>query len=200
MAFASSAAPASSNTQTDALWPTDIAGFAPADDEEDKLIKLDHSYAGMYRLHHHCHEGIAVEIAAMMNDRTARRFLEVAPGTGWITRLFINVLPEYWAIEISEFAVKVLLRRFPKAHIINCEIEQADVVADDAFDVVFCASMLEHIGDHETALKHLIRLARTDLFVVFYEGLGADEEEVFRHFPYDNQDWRQWHGMKFLDY
>jgi hypothetical protein len=177
-------------------WPDDLPDFAPKPDDEASLIDLDHSYAGMYRMHKLCHQGLLSEVASVLEARGARRFLEVAPGTGWLARSFVGKVPQYWALELSEVAIKLLVRRFPEARVINCLVEEADVIADGAFDVVFCASMLEHIGEHETALRQMIRMAGSDLFVLFYEGLGSDEDAKSQQFPFDNPDWRRWYGEK----
>lgn len=181
-------------------WPDDLPHFAPPADRDADLIALDHSYAGMYRLHRACHEGLIDEVLGTVRKRGAQRFLEVAPGTGWIARSFIDAVPQYWALELSEMALKLLVRRFPAARTLNCAIEEADVLADGAFDVVFCASMLEHIGDHERALRQMIRIAGSDLFVLFYEGLGGDEEARSQQLPFDNPEWRNWYGEKFTQY
>lgn len=181
-------------------WPDDVPDFVPPSDVEADLIALDQSYAGMYRLHRSSHEGLIAEVRQVVQERGARRFLEVAPGTGWIARHFVEAAPQYWALELNEAAVKLLVRRFPSACVLNCAIEDADVIASSGFDVVFCASMLEHIGDHEAALNHLIRITAKDLFIVFYEGLVGDNEQRFEHRPFDNPDWRRFHGVKFLTY
>lgn len=35
---------------------------------------------------------------------------------------------------------------------------------------------------------------------MFYEGLPADGTDDFKHFPFDNEEWRRWFGVKFSDY
>jgi ubiquinone/menaquinone biosynthesis C-methylase UbiE len=182
------------------VWSQEYDTVRPAEHCEDDLIELDYSYAGMFRLHEKCHRGLLDEIGKLTSADKRRTLLEVAPGTGWNTGALRDAGFEYWALDISETALAVLLRRFPDARVINCEIAETGFMADGAFDIVFCSSLLEHISDHASTLKELVRLARSDLYVMFYEGLSTEEPDRFQHFPFDNPLWRRIFGRKFADY
>lgn len=184
---------------TPRTWPADPHHVPPVPIAEVDLVELDHSYAGMYRLHVSCHAGLIAEIADRWRDRRAR-LLEVAAGSGWNTHAFVEVGFDYWACDISETALVLLLRRFPRAKIINAGLDDASVLADQSFDVVYCSALIEHLHDHAGALRQLVRLTRTELYVMFYEGLPREGEDRFQHFPFDNPDWRRWYGVKFGDY
>ena len=181
-------------------WLQAYETVQPSEYCEDDAIELDHSYAGMFRLHEKCHRGLIAEVGKLARQEKRRTLLEVASGTGWNTAALRGSGFDYWALDISETALAVLLRRFPNVRVINCEIGETGFIADGAFDVVFCSSMLEHLADHAAALRQLVRLAGSDLYVVFYEGLSMEGPDRFQHFPFDNPQWRRIFGRKFLEY
>jgi ubiquinone/menaquinone biosynthesis C-methylase UbiE len=180
-------------------WPDDVA-VTPAPHDEHSAIELDHSYAGMYRLHNTCHKGLVAEMAARRKELGVATMLEVAPGTGWNTKDFIDAGFSYWCLDVSENALRLLSRKFPMVRTINCEIDDAGFVADGAFPMIYCSAMLEHLNDHGSALRQMIRMTGNDLYVMFYEGLTAQGPDDFKHYPFDKPEWRAWYGKKFSAY
>ncbi|MES2907218.1 MAG: class I SAM-dependent methyltransferase [Pseudomonadota bacterium] len=180
-------------------WPQEPGLPAPLHHEND-LISIDQSYAGMYALHKTCHQGLIAELKAQISGSAKPRLLEVACGSGWNTQGLHDAGFDYWGLDLSENAIAVAMRRYPSLRFINCDVRDTTVLADGAFNYVFCASMLEHIGDFQTALKNLIRISGKHLYVLFYEGLPKDHPDKFEHRAFDNPEWNRWFGKKLAAY
>jgi len=140
--------------------------------------------------------GLAKELADLRLEEGLSTLLEVGAGTGWNATKLINGGFDYWAFDLSETATTVAMRRHPEAKFINASIDDADVIRDSAFDVVFSASMLEHLKDPERALRHLVRIARRHLFVSFFEGLADGDADQIAQYPFTNPDYLVF-GRKF---
>lgn len=180
------------------IWPEEPGLPMPLHDECD-LVSIDQSYAGMYALHKNCHQGFIKELSAIVKGKKPR-LLEIACGSGWNAQSFLKGGFDYWGLDLSENAIAVAMRRYPSQRFINCDIRDTDVLSDGAFEYVFCASMLEHLEDYETALKNLIRISGKHLYVLFYEGLPTDQPDKFEHPPFDNPEWNRWFGKKLSAY
>ena len=151
-------------------WPVNPDGAQVSPPNEADLIKLDRSYEGMYGLHRSIHLGLAKELVDLRIGEQLSTLLEVAAGTGWNATKLINGGFDYWALDLSETATAVAMRRHPEAKFINASIDEAAVIRDGAFDVVFCASMLEHLKDPERALRHLVRIGSASRICHFLRG------------------------------
>ncbi len=177
-------------------WPVNPDGAQVSPPNEADLIKLDRCYEGMYGLHRSIHLGLAKELVDLRVREGLSTLLEVAAGTGWNATKLINGGFDYWALDLSETATAVAMRRHPEGKFINASIDEAGVIRDGAFDVVFCASMLEHLRDPERALRHLVRIARRHVFVIFFEGLADAGQDQIAQYPFTNPDYLVF-GTKF---
>jgi ubiquinone/menaquinone biosynthesis C-methylase UbiE len=180
-------------------WPRDTDVAPVREDIEPDLIKLDRSYRAMYELHRACHKGLGEELARVRAVYPGRpKLLEFACGTGWDIGKFAAAGYDYYGCDLSETALQVAMRRYPRAKFVNCGIEDASILADGSFEVVFCSSLLEHLEDHAAPLRDMIRIARDHLFVMFYEGLAEEGEAKVEHYPFTNPDYLIF-GEKFAD-
>lgn len=147
-----------------------------------QLAKVDQTYSRMDALHRACHIGLIDEMRQVRErEGLSTRILEIASGSGYNASRLIGAGFQYCAFDLCEPALVVLIRRHPEAMFLNLDIADAGVIADGAFDMVFSASMLEHLEDYASALRHMIRIARRHLFVTFFEGLGDGEDKITRY-------------------
>jgi len=78
---------------------------------------------------------------------------------------------EYTIVDVSDVYVDYCSKHFPEIKIIQSSIE--DLKTRLRFDVVYAASLLEHMRDIKLALRNMIKLADRFHFVMFkwsYEG------------------------------
>ena len=68
------------------------------------------------------------------------------------------------AVDLSPEAVEFTARRFPQADV-RCESVYQLPFEDDAFQLVICLEVLEHLRDPEAALAELSRVSCSDLIV-----------------------------------
>jgi ubiquinone/menaquinone biosynthesis C-methylase UbiE len=161
------------------------------------LVTLDRSYQGMYEQHRRCHEGLAREMGLLRAaELLSPDLLEIAGGTGWNIKNLLEAGFEYWGMDISETALAIAMMRYPQGKFINASINDAAIIATDAFDIVLSASMLEHLADYRPALRQMIRIARQHLFVVFFEGLAENGDDHIAQYPFENPDYLVF-GKKF---
>jgi len=137
----------------------------------------------MYAQHQSVHRGLILEIADIRNaERLSVDVLEVACGTGWNIANFVDAGFNYYGLDISETAIAKCIDKAPNEKFLNVSVDDLTRLKDGAFDIIYCASMLEHLKDHERALAELIRIARKHLFVTFYEGLNnGDDDKIEFH-------------------
>jgi ubiquinone/menaquinone biosynthesis C-methylase UbiE len=162
----------------------------------ESLKALDKSYEKMHRLHEKCHIGLITELGELRRRKQYADLLEVGCGTGWNIPQLLNVGFDYCGMDLSETAVSVSMMKHPESRFINCSIERADFVSDKSFDVVLSSSMLEHLADYRIALREMIRIARNELYVTFFEGLKAEGEDEINLYPFNNPDYKMF-GAKF---
>ena len=160
------------------------------------LTALDRAYEGMYRRHEHCHEGLIAELGELRRREESSTVLEIACGTGWNIENLVNSGFVYCGMDLSETAIAVSMIKYPICRFVNCAIEDADFIADGSFDIVLSASMLEHLQDFRPALHQMLRIARRDLFVIFFEGLKENGEDEINTYPFDSAVYANF-GVKF---
>ena len=91
-----------------------------------------------------------------------------------------NKIPNDQSISVLHFAPERIITRLFKSHS-NVEYLSADIdpskamrkeditetsFADDAFDIIFCSHVLEHITDDHKAMKELFRILKPDGFAI----------------------------------
>jgi SAM-dependent methyltransferase len=180
-------------------WPTDPAVLPVDAWTRSDLAALDRTYEGMYKLHRNCHEGIIAELGRLRAaEALEARMLEVACGTGWNIKNFVDHGFEYSGLDISERAISIAMMRNPRGMFFNLPISNAAFISEDSFDLVYCASMLEHLDDFRPALRSLIRIARRHLFVVFFEGLKSVGDNEIQRYPFSHPTYFL-SGQKFCD-
>lgn len=137
----------------------------------------------MYKLHERLHEGLIEEIG--LSHRGS--LLEIACGTGWNVNAFVRAGFDYYGWDISETALARAMNKYPSVRFFNLGVNEGFMFRDQAFDVVYNSSMLEHIGFWDRALLEMIRLAR-HVYVVFFEGLTDGEDNEITFFPYTEKE------------
>jgi SAM-dependent methyltransferase len=152
------------------------------------LEDVDGRYARMYRDHEAVHRGAIQELAG----RGYRSVLEVACGTGWNVPNFRAAGLAYTGLDISETAVALAAMKHPEGHYLNLGIRDARVLRGDSFDAVYSSSMLEHIGYPEEALAEMVRLARHEVRVLFFEGLSDLPDHQVEFHPHDENETGTW--------
>jgi SAM-dependent methyltransferase len=145
----------------------------------DDLQRLDALYRAMWESHEAVHRGAIGELAG----RGLRTALEVACGTGWNAPLFAKAGLAYAGLDVSETAVAAAAMKHPESRWHNLGIGDTSVLADGAYDVVYSSSMLEHVGDHRAAILEMVRIARREVRVLFFEGLTDAAEDVREFHP-----------------
>jgi len=191
--------PVETLVQPNCLFPThsDVAPVRPL--SEVDLVKVDLTYATMYGLHSHCHVGLANEIAELRgSENLSPKMLEIASGSGWNSTKFILAGFDYYALDLCEPALVVLMRRHPEAKFLNIDIADSALISDNAFDVVFSSSMLEHLENYARALTDMVRISRSHLFVTFFEGLLDGEEDKIVQHEYIEDNY-SFYGRKWAD-
>ena len=96
--------------------------------------------------------------------RARARVLEVAAGTGLVTRALAQVASEVVATDYASAMVGMLERRVAELELANVRCEQADIYslrfAPESFDAVVAANVLHLVPDFDGALAALRRVLR----------------------------------------
>lgn len=169
----------------------------------DPYFEIDRAYRGMYASHEVAHKGMVAEIAALRTKEGLEpRVLEIACGIALNAPGFTAAGIDYCGLDISETAITLAARRHPSASFINIAAADLRLLASDSWDIIYCSSMLEHIGEYEAVLADFVRITRRHLFVLFYEGLHDGPAHEIRHNQLDQ--WRgndlSAFGVKFISY
>ena len=148
----------------------------------EALDALDKAYVGMYEPYRSTHRGAVEEMARLRDtEHLSNRILEIACGTGVNAENFLNLGFDYYGYDIAETAIAVVMTKYPRGKFFNLPISDLSLIRDSAFDLVYNSSRLEHLGEHEQALRDMIRVTGRHLFAMFYEGLlpGAENKIGF---------------------
>src|SRR5271169_3958306 len=103
--------------------------------------------------------------------------LEVGCGDGSFTRSLAEHSPRVTAVDISASQIERNARARPEIKFLQHDVAQALPFADEAFDVIWCSEVLEHLFGPGFALREMQRvLARGGrlLVTVPYHGLFKD--------------------------
>jgi ubiquinone/menaquinone biosynthesis C-methylase UbiE len=166
----------------------------------EPLDELDRAYLGMFDSFKDEHPGVVSEMAAIRDaEGLSNKVLEIACGTGWNIANFVNQKFDYYGLDISETAIAIAMRKFPVAKFFNLPAINLSLIAEGSFDMVYCASMLEHLSEYAQPIAEMMRIARRHLFVLFYEGLlpGAENKIEFHE---KTEPYVSPFGVKFVDY
>ena len=107
-----------------------------------------------------------------------RRLLEVGCGIGNMTSYFLG-LDEVVGLDRLPSSVRYVRAAFadrPNVHICEGDITTRDTVAQLAghrLDTVMCLNVLEHIEDHQTALRHMAELLTPGGRLLLFVPAGA---------------------------
>ncbi len=149
-----------------------------------QLRTLDESYRKMNEHHRRVHDYMIRRIAG----GGARSVLEVACGTGWNVSRFRDAGLSYFGLDISETAIALASLKYPENQYVNTSIADCSMFRDGAFDVVYNSAMLEHIGYFEEAIQEMVRLARRQTIILFFEGLSENEEHQTQFHRWDERE------------
>lgn len=144
------------------------------------LTDLDARYRRMHQNHFDKHAGLIRE----MQERKFTNILEVACGTGCNIQNFQDIGLEYTGLDISETAIAMAMIKYPANRYINLGICDCKMIRDESFDVVYSSSMLEHIGYYKEAIMEMVRLAKKEVWILFFEGLSSDDDHKVDFHPY----------------
>ncbi len=145
------------------------------------LKTLDRRYNTMYEMHKDVHQCVFIEMA----ERGCTSVAEIACGTGFALDLAIANGLSYTGIDISETAISVACLKNDQGDFINLPVDRLDIIKDQSFDAVYNSSMLEHIGFPNHAIASMWRLAKNQMYLMFYEGLSDATENQLNFFAHD---------------
>ena len=148
------------------------------------LRALDESYRVMNDHHRRVHEYFISQIPGP----GIQTVLEVACGTGWNVPRFQNAGLKYFGLDISETAVALAAMKYPENQYFNIAVGDCSVYCDGAFDVVYNSAMLEHIGYFEDAILEMVRLAKHQAIILFFEGLSDESEHKIDFHHWDENE------------
>ena len=104
----------------------------------------------------HYYQNVRKEMLELLpTGAKIKRVADIGCGEGYFARALKDTTgAEVWGIEIEESAAKEAAKRLDK--VINAPIEQALVkMPANAFDVIYCNDVLEHLYDPEDAVRKL---------------------------------------------
>lgn len=105
--------------------------------------------------------GVASLVARAGREASIGSALEVGCGEGFSTGELRGLLPgtaRFASLDIERRLVRAARGRNPDAPLLQASVE-ALPFPDDAFDLVFCMEVLEHVPDPERALRELRRVS-----------------------------------------
>lgn len=122
--------------------------------------------------------------------------LEVGCGIGTFTRRLITkpALRRLLAIDVSAAAVAHCAQRVqhPALEVRHTEVQ----VVEGSFDLIVCMNVLEHIDDHEGALRHMLSLLKPGgaLFL-----LVPAHDLLYSPFDVESGHFRRYHKARMMD-
>lgn len=131
-----------------------------------------------------------------------QRILDLGCGTGYIGLHYLKDNDVYFA-DISDDGLDQLPVVLEKKFLVDAS---KNIPFKDFFDIVFCADVLEHINDDETALENIFRALKPGgqliLTLPAYSRLYGHHDRLIGHFRrYDKKDIKtlaEKIGFKFL--
>ena len=129
-------------------------------------------------------EPYAQDMAARLHDITQGRILEVAAGTGIVTRALVKALPpdvEIIATDLNQAMLDLAARRLQAP---NVTWQQADAQTlpfeDGSFDVIVCQFGVMFFPDKMSAYREALRALKPGGRFVFSVWNSLDQNEVSR--------------------
>lgn len=94
------------------------------------------------------------------------RILEIGFGNDNLLKFFSRNF-EVYGVDISEFAVKEITKKYNANNFRKCDIAKEKIPFDCKFDVILAINTVEHLSDPEYALKNIYAsLKNQGLFIV----------------------------------
>jgi len=95
------------------------------------------------------------------------KFLEIGFGDDNLIKLFKNKF-DVFGLDISEFAVKDITRRYDPSHFKTCDISKGRIPFKNKFSVICAINTVEHLSDPEFGLKNICNaLLPGGIFLVY---------------------------------
>jgi SAM-dependent methyltransferase len=91
--------------------------------------------------------------------KSRRSVLDIGARDGHFSRLLTEYFPEVTALDLQRPRFEI-----PRVVTVAGDATKLDF-ASDSFDCVFCAEVLEHIPDVQTACEEIVRVARHEIIV-----------------------------------
>jgi ubiquinone/menaquinone biosynthesis C-methylase UbiE len=148
------------------------------------LRTLDEAYFTMNDQHRRVHEHFIRSLSAFQDSTV----LEIACGTGWNIPRFQEAGLKYFGLDISDTAIALAALKYPEQQYFNIAVGDCSVFRDEAFDVVYNSAMLEHIGYMEEAILEMVRLAKHQVIILFFEGLSDLPEHTIDFHRWDDKE------------
>lgn len=83
----------------------------------------------------------------------------------------------YTIVDVSDLFIKNCRSKFPEIEVVRTPVEDLDL--DIEFDIVYAASLLEHLRDIRVGIKRLIGAAKNFHFVMFKWSYSGDLESHY---------------------
>jgi 2-polyprenyl-3-methyl-5-hydroxy-6-metoxy-1,4-benzoquinol methylase len=112
-------------------------------------------------------------VGTLSDDRRPARPLEVGAGEGVISARLHERFGSCVSLDLPDDALVDEWQSRPGPHYLNGDAQQLPF-ADDAFDLVVCVEVLEHLTDPEKGLRELARVGTRHLL------LSVPREPIFR--------------------
>ena len=114
-------------------------------------------------------------LLAQVEALAPARMLDAGCGEGYVTAWLAETLPscEMTGVEGREEALAVFRERLPDAQAVQGDLTELPF-ENDAFELVVCTEVLEHLGEPEAALRELARVSAGHLL------LTVPHEPLFR--------------------
>jgi O-antigen/teichoic acid export membrane protein/SAM-dependent methyltransferase len=137
-----------------ALWMGLNASYRQHSEGADRLASFD---LGSYR----ASEAEKARTADLLRilPRSRRSVLDIGARDGHFSRLLSERFPEVTALDLREPRLDI-----PRVKTVAGDVSNL-AFADEAFDCVFCAEVLEHVPDVERACREIVRVARREIVI-----------------------------------
>jgi SAM-dependent methyltransferase len=112
--------------------------------------------------------------------RTPSTILEVGCSSGFLLADIRSTLPQHVLVgsDYTGRTLQSLAPRVPGTPLLQFDLTRCPL-PDNFADVVALLNVLEHVGDHEAAIRHLYRIARPGGVVIFEIPSGVSLYDVF---------------------
>ncbi len=103
-------------------------------------------------------------LATIVTSRHPETMLDAGCGEGFVADVLLTAMPDVkiTGFDVLEDSVKLARQRNPRATFSTGDIYAIDH-PDNAFDLVYCCEVLEHLHEPDRALRELARVARNQV-------------------------------------